>query len=96
MKPEQMTEALEAAAKQLGVRVRYEALAAVTAAGSGGLCRVKGEWSVIIDRKTSASERATMLAEALAAFDTDQLFLPPKVREMVQHHRAARTGKPNL
>jgi hypothetical protein len=89
MKPEQMTEALEAAASQLGVRVRYDALSGALA--SGGLCKVKGEWLVIIDKKASPAERATILAEALASFDTDQVFLPPKVRELVQQHR---TPKP--
>ena len=42
MKPEQMTEALEQAATQLGVQVRYDTMTG-DAAGSGGLCKVKGE-----------------------------------------------------
>ena len=41
MKPEQMTEALEQVATQLGVRVRYETMTGATA-GGGGLCKVKG------------------------------------------------------
>jgi hypothetical protein len=86
MKPEQMTEALETAAGQLGIRVRYEVLT-TGAVASGGLCKVKGEWLVIIDKKASPSERATILADALASFDTDSVFLPPKVREMVQLRR---------
>jgi hypothetical protein len=88
MKPEQITEALETAATQLGVRVRYEPLTTGVLA-SGGLCKVKGQWCVIIDKKSSASERASILAEALANFDTDTVFLPPKVREAVQLRRAS-------
>jgi hypothetical protein len=88
MKPEQITEALETAAAQLGVRVRYDALTTGMMA-SGGLCKVKGEWLVIIDKKTSFSERASILAEALANFDTDTVFLPPKVREAVQLRRSS-------
>lgn len=84
MKAEQMTEALEAAAAQLGVKVRYEPLAPGGVSGQGGLCKVKGEWWVIIDKKATASERATVLTEALASFDTDAVFLPPKAREAVQ------------
>ena len=49
MKPEQMTEALEQVAAQVGVRVRYETMTGETA-GAGGLCKIKGEWTVIIDR----------------------------------------------
>ena len=87
MKPEQLTEALEAAANQLGVKVRYETLAASGPTGGGGLCKVKGEWFIIMDKKTAASERASILCEALATMDTEQLFLPPKVRELLQQRR---------
>jgi hypothetical protein len=93
MKPEQITEALETAATQLGVKVRYDALTTGVSAG-GGLCRFKGEWWVIIDKKTSPSERASILTEALANFDTDTVFLPPKVREAVQLRRAALPPRP--
>lgn len=82
MRPEQMAEALEAAATQLGVRVRYDAI--VTGAPtSGGLCRVHTEWWVIIDKKASPAERAAVLADALSNLDTDGIFLPPKVREAI-------------
>ena len=50
MKPEQMTEALEQVAVQVGVRVRYETMTGETA-GAGGLCKIKGQWTVMIDRR---------------------------------------------
>jgi hypothetical protein len=87
MKPEQMTEALEAAATQLGVRIRYESLA-TPGSGTGGLCRLKGEWFVIIDKRTTPSERTAILADALSGLDTDGVFLPPQVRDVVQSRRA--------
>jgi len=86
MKPEQMTEALEQAAAQLGVRVRYETMTGETA-GAGGLCKIKGQWSVIIDRRTPASDRAALLVEALAGFDTEALYLPPELREAIASRR---------
>jgi len=87
MKPDQMTEALEQAATHLGVRVRYETMTGETA-GSGGLCKVKGQWCVIIDRKTPAAERAALLVEALAEFDTESIYLPPEVRDALAMRRA--------
>jgi hypothetical protein len=42
MKAEQLIEILESAAQQLGVKVRYEVLAASGPTGGGGLCRVNG------------------------------------------------------
>ena len=87
MKPEQMTEALEQAATQLGIQVRYDTMTG-DAAGSGGLCKVKGAWWVIIDRKTPPADRAAMLIEALVGFDTDSVFLPPQVREAIAARRS--------
>ena len=88
MKAEQLTEILETAAQQLGVKVQYEVLAAAGPGGGGGLCKVKGEWRVIIDKKTAPSDRASILADALATLDTESIFLPPKVRELLAQRRA--------
>ena len=64
MKPEQTVEALEQAASQLGVQVRYETMTG-DASGSGGLCKIRGNWCVIMDRKTPPAERAATLIDAL-------------------------------
>lgn len=88
MKPEQITEALEQAAAQVGVKVRYESMTGESA-GAGGLCKIRGEWTVIMDRKSPPSDRAAMLVEALAGFDTDAVFLPPEIREALISRRAA-------
>ena len=64
MKPEVVLELLEAAAEQLKVRVTYEPLQ--TSVVHGGLCRVKGEYRIIVDKRASAEERVTTLAAALA------------------------------
>ena len=89
MKPEQMTETLEQAATQLGVQVRYDTMTG-DASGAGGLCKVKGTWCVIMDRKTPPAERAAMLMDALVGFDTDAVFLPPQVRDAIAAKRADR------
>ena len=91
MKPEQITETLEQAAAQLGIRVRYETMTGDTA-GGGGLCKVKGEWCVIVDRKTPSAERAALLIEALAGFDTDGVFLPPQLRDAIATKRTQKLG----
>jgi hypothetical protein len=94
MKADQMTEALEQAATHLGVRVRYETMTGETA-GGGGLCKVKGQWCVIIDRKTPSAERAALLVEALAGFDTEGIFLPPQIRDALAAQRARRPLQPS-
>ncbi len=67
MKPDVMLSKLEDAATQLGVKVSYELLAASAGASRGGLCRVKTEYRVIIDKRASTEERVTTLAGALSA-----------------------------
>jgi hypothetical protein len=88
MKAEQITEVLEQAAAHLGVRVRYETMTGESA-GAGGLCKIRGEWTVIIDRKATASDRAAMLLDALVGFDVDSVYLPPEIREALAQRRAS-------
>jgi hypothetical protein len=92
MKPEQITHILEQAAHQLGIKVRYETMTGETL-GAGGLCKMRGEWMVIMDRRATFSDRAALLMESLAGFDTDSIFLPPEIREAVVRRRAAQVTK---
>jgi len=64
MKPEALLQKLEAAASSLDVKVSYESIAANV--GPGGLCRVKGKYRVIIEKRTTPAERVGVLAAALA------------------------------
>jgi hypothetical protein len=93
MKPEQLTEAFERAASELGVKVRYEALGPSGVGSGGGLCKVRGEWWVMIDKKTPPADRAVILADALARFDTEALQLPPQAQEMLAMRRATRPSR---
>src|SRR5439155_26995800 len=92
MKPEVLLEVLESAADQLGIKVSYEPLLTngITTGPRGGLCRVKGadgmSWRVIIDKRATSEERVTTLATAVAKFDTSELELPPKAREVLRMH----------
>jgi hypothetical protein len=90
MKPEQLTHALEKAALELGVKVRYESLAGSGVSTGGGLCKVRGEWWVMIDKKAHPADRASILADALARFETDALDLPGPAQEMLAIRRATR------
>src|SRR5438128_9463726 len=90
MKPVVMLELLEAAAAQLGIKVSYEPLqtSGIQTGLRGGLCRVKGVdrmiWRVIIDKRASDEERVAVLATALATFNTSELELPQKVRDLIR------------
>ena len=83
-----MLQELESAAEQLSIKVSYESLSATV--GHGGLCRVKGKYRVIIDKRASPEERALTLAHSLAQLDTSEVTMKPKVRKLVAYYRAAR------
>ena len=88
MKPADVLQQLEDTATQLGVRVSYEQLATtgLGSANHGGMCRVKGEIRVIIDKRATTQERVTTLASALARLDTSAIAATAKVRELLAYY----------
>jgi hypothetical protein len=85
MKPEVMVELLENTAEQLAIKVSYEPLQTAGMTGMrGGLCRVKGAYRIIIDKRATAEERMITLATSLAGFDTTELELSQKVRDLLR------------
>jgi hypothetical protein len=78
---EEMLEALEKAAGELGVNVSYEAL---RSGSSGGLCRVKGEYRLIADKKAPIGDRIATLAQGIAQLDWSGLDLPPRVQARIR------------
>jgi hypothetical protein len=86
MKPEVLLEQLETAAETMAVKVSYEPI--LSTIGHGGLCRVKGQYRVIIDKRATPQERVLTLASALSSVATaDQIAsFPPKVRDALEFH----------
>ncbi len=90
MKPEAILQELEEAAKALGVSVSYERI--LTNVGVGGLCRVRGEYRVIIDKRASTHDRVATLARALARVGASGGSLSPEVRELLRGVGALRAS----
>ena len=84
MKPQAMLQELEQAAEHLAVKVSYETFVATI--GHGGLCRVKGQYRVIIDKRASVHERVATLAQALGQLDTTTASFSAKVRQLVDYY----------
>jgi hypothetical protein len=84
MKPQAILQELERAAEQLSVKVSYEVMGATV--GHGGLCRVKDQYRVIIDKRASVHDRVATLAYALAQLDTKAIVLPAKARKLVDYY----------
>jgi hypothetical protein len=66
---------LEELARSLGIEVRYEPLKREGAFSTGGLCKLRGEYLLIIHSKASVTDKIEALASALKRFDLSQLYL---------------------
>lgn len=88
MKSDVMLELLENAAGQLGIKVSYEPLqtSGIQTGLRGGLCRVKGVYRIIIDKRATNEERMTTIATAISTFDTTGLDVPQRVRDFIKMH----------
>ena len=91
MKPEVVLDLLETTADQLGIRVSYEALSSNVM--HGGLCKVKGTYRIIVDKRATSEERVITLATALSTFDTAELELPTKIREILRQYEGTSKHK---
>jgi hypothetical protein len=82
--------ALEQLAEALGIPVRYAELATDELPGRGGLCVLHGERRIIIERSLGDRDKARLLAEGLAQFDLEGVFLLPAVRQAIEAAREER------
>ena len=84
MQDEGLLTALEGLAEQLQIPVTYAALSTEELPGRGGMCVVRGERRIIIERSLATREKACLLASGLAQFDFEDVFLLPAVREAIE------------
>ena len=85
MKIDDTLQALEEVAGKKKIRVSYEAIGGEL--GAGGLCKVKGEHRVIVDKRATDGEKVNVLAAALARFDLDDVFMSEGTRSHVEKHK---------
>ena len=86
MKADEMLRELEGVAAKKNIKVTYENMTGQL--GAGGLCKVKGEHRVIVDRRATDGEKVNVLAAALAKFPLDDVFMSEKTRQMIECRRA--------
>ncbi len=93
MPPAEVLSELQKLAGRIGVAVRYEVFDLRVIAGRGGLCRVKGQHVIVMDAGMPVLDKIGVLADALATFDLDALYVPPFIRMRVQERHRARLAR---
>lgn len=83
MNDELLLTQLEELAERIGITVRYESMNGENSPGSGGLCRLKGEYILIIHSRATRREKIRVVTRALRQFDLKGIYLRPLLRELL-------------
>jgi hypothetical protein len=86
MKIDETLAELEGVAAKKNIKVTYENIGGEL--GAGGLCKVKGEHRVIVDKRATDGEKVTVLAQALARFPLEDVFMTEKTRALIEKSAA--------
>jgi len=78
MSDEEVLLALETLAQALQIQVRYE-----KGDFNGGLCRFGDQQALLLQRGDPIPRKIHILARELGAFDLDQLYVLPALRDLI-------------
>jgi N-dimethylarginine dimethylaminohydrolase len=76
---------LEGLADKLGIPIRYEKIEDELT-GKGGLCRIEGNYILIIHSKATVKEKIQILIEGLRRFDLGDIYVRPALRELLEEY----------
>ncbi len=89
MKPEQVYEDLKDLAERLNITVSEQNFRTTGILVKSGLCRVKGQDRFIMDKHKSLRGKIRILAACLGRMDTENFYVAPAIREMLEKHAPA-------
>lgn len=75
---------LEALACKLEIVIRDEALNIEESWSSGGLCRIEGQYVLILNSRATVKEKIQVMIKALQPFDLSDLYLKPVIRNLLE------------
>jgi hypothetical protein len=87
MQSSQVIEYLEDLAERLGVEIVYQKLGEEEFSVKGGLCKINGTFKIFIDRTKSLEDQITIVAQGLSSFDTEEVYLFPYIRDVLEKAR---------
>ena len=79
MNDEEILQELEKIAERLEVAIRYE-----NGDFKGGLCRIKENSCIIIQKRIPVERKIFFLARELSKFDLSAMYIIPQLRDLLQ------------
>ena len=88
MNEEVLLNQLEDLAEKLGILVRDENINIEESSSSGGLCRIEGEYVLILNSKATVKEKNQVMIKALRQFDLSDIYIKPVIRELLEGYES--------
>ena len=84
MKPEQIYQDLKDLAEKLGIQVSEQNFRTTGIAVKSGLCKVKGQPMLFVDKHKSIRKKIGILTSHLAQIPHENVFVVPAIRELLE------------
>lgn len=75
---------LEELAQRLAIEVRYVTIRQEDFLSTGGLCRIKDKYIIVVNKKSTIQDKIQTLARAIKRFDLSKVYLRPALREFLE------------
>ncbi|MEN6508766.1 MAG: hypothetical protein ABFD63_08305 [Smithella sp.] len=87
MQEETLLQHLEELAGKLEIFVRDENISMDETSVTGGLCRVEGQYIVILNSKANVEDKIQVMIKALQQFNLDDIYIKPAVRQLLENQQ---------
>lgn len=77
-------EDLKSVAAKCSIEIEFSNLADEELSIQSGLCKVKGNSLIILDKKLDPEEQANVILKALESFDLETIYVPSWIRERLE------------
>ena len=83
---------LEELAGKLKIEIRYGIIPGEDPHRSGGLCRVNGQYVLIMHSRSTVKEKIRFIIKTLKGFDMGDVYVIPVIRELLDKYEQKNEG----
>jgi len=87
MNTKQIYRDLTELAEKIGITVKEKNLKTAGIKVKSGLCKVKGEYLFIMNKKKKPKEKVDILALCISGMNTENIYILPAIREILEKAR---------